>query len=143
MPQAKLSRPVLSEAPTLSSRGQRSLVRPPLLRCSLFNCQYNACLNQSGLLNLGVAENVRTEGPGAKRRPRRFSHVKADSGCRARTHPRGHPHRPQSLCLDWLTEFFQSHFSLDYTDFTVSLTESRMSLVGPRSDKLIFSLRAL
>ncbi|BGP56596.1 hypothetical protein JCM8202v2_004222 [Rhodotorula sphaerocarpa] len=80
MPQAKLSRPVLSEAPTLSSRGQRSLVRPPLLRCSLFNCQYNACLNQSGLLNLGVAEN--------------------------------------SLCLDWLTEFFQSHFSLDYTDFT-------------------------
>ncbi|GAA5991186.1 hypothetical protein JCM10908_006577 [Rhodotorula pacifica] len=75
-----ITRPVLSEAPNLSARGQRSLVRPPLLRCSLFNCQYSACGNQTGLLNLGVAEN--------------------------------------SLCLDWLTEFFQSHFSLDYTDFT-------------------------
>jgi hypothetical protein len=35
---------------SLSARGQRSLVRPPLLRCSLFNCQYNACLNQAGQL---------------------------------------------------------------------------------------------
>lgn len=76
----QITRPVLSEPPSLSARGQRSLVRPPLLRCSLFNCQYNACLNQAGLLNLGVAEN--------------------------------------SLCLDWLTDFFQAHFSLDYTDFT-------------------------
>jgi hypothetical protein len=54
----QITRPVLSEPPSLSARGQRSLVRPPLLRCSLFNCQYNACLNQAGLLNLGVAENV-------------------------------------------------------------------------------------
>lgn len=54
----RIARPVLSDPPALSARGQRSLVRPPLLRCSLFNCQYNACLNQTGLLNLGVAENV-------------------------------------------------------------------------------------
>ena len=58
----QITRPVLSEPPSLSARGQRSLVRPPLLRCSLFNCQYNACLNQAGLLNLGVAENVSTRG---------------------------------------------------------------------------------
>jgi len=49
--------PTLSAPPVLSERGQRALVRPPLLCCSLFECQYST-LNTSGLINLGVAENV-------------------------------------------------------------------------------------
>lgn len=73
----QITRPVLSEPPSLSARGQRSLVRPPLLRCSLFNCQYNACLNQAGLLNLGVAENVSTRG----RRASTWRAAKAHDHC--------------------------------------------------------------
>ncbi|BGP33416.1 hypothetical protein JCM10296v2_005217 [Rhodotorula toruloides] len=72
--------PQLSSPPTLSARGQRALIRPPLLRCSLFECQYNACCNHAGLLNLGVAEN--------------------------------------SLCLDFLADYFKKNFSLEYSDFT-------------------------
>ncbi|BGP41492.1 hypothetical protein JCM10449v2_005480 [Rhodotorula kratochvilovae] len=71
--------PTLSPPPILSERGQRALVRPPLLCCSLFECQYST-VNTSGVINLGVAEN--------------------------------------SLCTEWLAEFFERNFSLDYTDFT-------------------------
>ncbi|GAA5823567.1 hypothetical protein JCM3770_002787 [Rhodotorula araucariae] len=71
--------PTLSPPPVLSERGQRALVRPPLLCCSLFECQYST-VNTSGVINLGVAEN--------------------------------------SLCTEWLAEFFQRNFALDYTDFT-------------------------
>lgn len=49
--------PALSSPPVLSSRGRSALVRPPLIRCALFECQYSA-VNSSGLINLGVAENV-------------------------------------------------------------------------------------
>jgi hypothetical protein len=49
--------------PQLSTRGKRALVRPPLLRCALFENQFSHSTPQ-GLINLGVAENVR---------PRRFS----------------------------------------------------------------------
>lgn len=50
--------PTLSAAPTLSTRGQKALARPPLLRCSLFECLYGSETAPLGLLNLGVAENV-------------------------------------------------------------------------------------
>ncbi|KPV74217.1 uncharacterized protein RHOBADRAFT_54068 [Rhodotorula graminis WP1] len=71
--------PTLSAPPVLSERGQRALVRPPLLCCSLFECQYST-LNTSGLINLGVAEN--------------------------------------SLCVEWLADFFKRNISLEYSDFT-------------------------
>ncbi|GAA5956944.1 hypothetical protein JCM21900_006714 [Sporobolomyces salmonicolor] len=71
--------PMLSALPVLSSRGQRALARPPLLRCSLFENQFAAC-NPTGYINLGVAEN--------------------------------------SLCVDWLTEYFEKNFKLEYHDFT-------------------------
>ncbi|GAA5972171.1 hypothetical protein JCM11641_002528 [Rhodosporidiobolus odoratus] len=49
--------PSLSAAPALSTRGQKALARPPLLRCSLFECLYGSETAPLGLLNLGVAEN--------------------------------------------------------------------------------------
>ncbi|GAA5891126.1 hypothetical protein JCM5296_004900 [Sporobolomyces johnsonii] len=76
---AAQSIPALSDLPVLSSRGQRALARPPLLRCSLFENQFAAC-NPTGYINLGVAEN--------------------------------------SLCVDWLTEYFEKNFKLEYHDFT-------------------------
>ena len=47
--------PSAAAAP-LSSRGQRAFARPPLLRCSLFECQFT-CVNRAGVVNLGTAEN--------------------------------------------------------------------------------------
>ncbi|KAM0786457.1 hypothetical protein ACM66B_001919 [Microbotryomycetes sp. NB124-2] len=44
--------------PALSARGQRAFARPPLLKCSLFECQFT-CQNRSGVISLGIAENSR------------------------------------------------------------------------------------
>jgi hypothetical protein len=96
--------PQLSSPPTLSARGQRALIRPPLLRCSLFECQYNACCNHAGLLNLGVAENVRT----------RSEHLALSQPPELTWHP-----AQKSLCLDFLADYFKKNFSLEYSDFTV------------------------
>ncbi|GAA5933304.1 uncharacterized protein JCM15063_001278 [Sporobolomyces koalae] len=92
-----LSIPRLSAPPVLSTRGQHALIRPPLLKCSLFENQF-ADSNPHGYINLGVAEN--------------------------------------SLCTEWLTDFFESHFKLDYSDFTYGT-----SLSG--SNRLFAALRNL
>lgn len=42
----------------LSTRGQRALHRPPLLKCALFENQFCPETHVNGLINLGVAENV-------------------------------------------------------------------------------------
>lgn len=42
----------------LSARGERLFARPPLLRCALFENQFECMRNRSGFINLGVAENV-------------------------------------------------------------------------------------
>ncbi|KAI5475436.1 1-aminocyclopropane-1-carboxylate synthase [Pseudohyphozyma bogoriensis] len=46
-----------SAAPVLSSRGSQALIRPPLLKCALFENQFCPFENPDGLINLGVAEN--------------------------------------------------------------------------------------
>ncbi|GAA5915988.1 hypothetical protein JCM6882_003488 [Rhodosporidiobolus microsporus] len=71
--------PSLSSPPALGARGERALNRAPLLRCSLFECQY-AESNPSGWINLGVAEN--------------------------------------SLCVDWLSQYFERNFKLSYSDLS-------------------------
>ncbi|GAA5967423.1 hypothetical protein JCM3765_001871 [Sporobolomyces pararoseus] len=95
--QRSLSVPSLSSPPVLSTRGQRALHRPPLLKCSLFENQF-ADSNPRGFINLGVAEN--------------------------------------SLCIEWLIEFFEKNFKLDYSDFTYGT-----SLSG--SNRLFAALRNL
>ncbi|GAA5836757.1 hypothetical protein JCM3766R1_006255 [Sporobolomyces carnicolor] len=89
--------PSLSAPPMLSTRGQRALIRPPLLKCSLFENQF-ADSNPRGYINLGVAEN--------------------------------------SLCVEWLIDYFEKHFSLHYSDFTYGT-----SLSG--SNRLFAALRNL
>ncbi|GAA6059750.1 hypothetical protein JCM10212_001958 [Sporobolomyces blumeae] len=94
-PSTKL--PLLSDPPTLSTRGRQALDRPPLLKCSLFENQF-ADSNPRGYINLGVAEN--------------------------------------SLCVEWLIDYFEKHFSLNYSDFTYGT-----SLSG--SNRLFAALRNL
>ncbi|GAA5895380.1 uncharacterized protein JCM6883_001487 [Sporobolomyces salmoneus] len=89
--------PQLSAPPILSTRGQRALHRPPLLKCSLFENQF-ADSNPRGYINLGVAEN--------------------------------------SLCVEWLIDYFEKNFKLDYSDFTYGT-----SLSG--SNRLFAALRNL
>jgi len=97
--------PSLSLPPVLSTRGQHALNRPPLLKCSLFENQF-ADSNPHGYINLGVAENVRIfeELAQVALIPPQLTHSPLSL--------------PKSLCTSWLTEFFESHFKLDYSDFT-------------------------
>mgnify|MGYP001559516335 FL=1 len=93
-----------STSPTLSTRGMRALVRPPLLRCALFECQYSPS-SPSGLINLGVAENVRLPPSGSVAPAIKSSDTSFLS-------------RAQSLMTDWLIAYFQRNFRLEYSDFT-------------------------
>ena len=42
---------------SLSARGCRALSRPPLLKCALFENQFDPHTTPHGLINLGVADN--------------------------------------------------------------------------------------
>lgn len=93
----------------LSTRGARALDRPPLLRCALFCDQFNPS-NPNGLINLGVAENVSRCGCSSW----------AEQWLRGQAIDLHGLHVMQSLLSEYLIEYYESHFKLEYSDFTVS-----------------------
>lgn len=96
----------------LSDRGTKALSRPPLLRCSIFECQFTPS-NRTGLINLGVAENVSVHYTLG------FIRLSTDG----RTHA-----RPQSLLTEWLIDYFQHSFKLEYSDFTCMSSSHALAL---------------
>ena len=106
--QRSLSVPSLSCPPVLSTRGQRALHRPPLLKCSLFENQF-ADSNPRGFINLGVAENVSFQSNPSEKYQVLLHQLTPLTRFLTEF---------KSLCIEWLIEFFEKNFKLDYSDFT-------------------------